>query len=169
MRLCAPVQSQKGVCDVECGSKFWRSAPAGPAGSRFLAEHAPACAMLRTVATVALAGALRRSLPAGCRAIIAPGTRVAQPLVRGFAAEPAEATQTEAEARMTATLRAALEAAAVEVHDVSGGCGASYSVMVESERFKGLTLIKQHRLVKEALRDEVPNLHALTVRTVVPQ
>ncbi|KAG8239276.1 hypothetical protein J437_LFUL019032 [Ladona fulva] len=40
-------------------------------------------------------------------------------------------------------------AISVEVVDISGGCGAMYEVVVASPDFKGLSIIKQHRLVNE--------------------
>lgn len=62
-------------------------------------------------------------------------------------------------------LKVQLNATSVEVKDTSGGCGAMYSVFVQSPLFEGLTKIKQHRMVHEALKKEIPNLHGLTVET----
>jgi stress-induced morphogen len=47
----------------------------------------------------------------------------------------------------------------------SGGCGAMYSMEVESPLFRGLTMVKQHRLVNEALKDEIGDMHGLTIKT----
>ncbi|KAE9983590.1 hypothetical protein EG328_009758 [Venturia inaequalis] len=44
-----------------------------------------------------------------------------------------------------------LQPTALEVQDVSGGCGSMYSVSITSERFKGLAVIKQHRFVPKLL------------------
>lgn len=45
----------------------------------------------------------------------------------------------------------------LKIKDVSGGCGSMFSIFIESEKFKGLTMIKQHRLVNEILKDEIKN------------
>lgn len=37
----------------------------------------------------------------------------------------------------------------LQVKDVSGGCGSMFAIIVESSKFKGLPMIKQHRLVNE--------------------
>jgi stress-induced morphogen len=34
----------------------------------------------------------------------------------------------------------------------AGGCGAQYAVFVESEKFRGLNLVQQQRLVNNALK-----------------
>lgn len=57
----------------------------------------------------------------------------------------------------------------LEVQDVSGGCGSMYAVEISSEKFKGLTLLKQHRLVKDALGDDVKQWHGFQLRTKVPE
>ncbi|KAK8394827.1 hypothetical protein O3P69_005952 [Scylla paramamosain] len=41
------------------------------------------------------------------------------------------------------------QATAVEVEDISGGCGAMYEVWVEAPDFKGLSRVKQHKLITE--------------------
>lgn len=53
----------------------------------------------------------------------------------------------------------------LEVRDVSGGCGSMFAILVESEKFKGVPMIKQHRLVNEALKDEISKWHGLQLRT----
>ncbi len=47
----------------------------------------------------------------------------------------------------------------------TGGCGSMYSVNVTSPLFNGLTLVKQHRLVTEALSSEIAEMHGLTIKT----
>lgn len=53
----------------------------------------------------------------------------------------------------------------LEVRDVSGGCGSMFAILVESEKFKGVPMIKQHRLVNEALKEEISKWHGLQLRT----
>ncbi len=47
--------------------------------------------------------------------------------------------------------------------------GGHYEVVIESERFRGKSLLEQHRMVNDALKDEFgPVIHALAIRTRVP-
>lgn len=53
----------------------------------------------------------------------------------------------------------------VDVVDISHGCGDMYRVFVASSDFKGKTLVQQHRLIQQALKEEVKNWHGLTIET----
>lgn len=64
---------------------------------------------------------------------------------------------------------AALPGAKVMVEDVSGGCGSSYNVHVESDVFAGMTRIKQHRLVSGPLKEDMKTIHALRIFTETPK
>ena len=55
--------------------------------------------------------------------------------------------------------------AVVQVEDTSGGCGSFYRVAVASAAFAGTTRIKQHRLVQDALKSEIAEMHGLTIET----
>ncbi len=44
-----------------------------------------------------------------------------------------------------------------------GGCGTFYAIEIESEVFKGLSVVKQHKLVSEALKQEIEGMHGLQV------
>ena len=44
-----------------------------------------------------------------------------------------------------------------------GGCGTFYNIIVASEQFKGLPLVKQQRLVNQTLKDEIKGIHGLQV------
>lgn len=57
------------------------------------------------------------------------------------------------------------QARTVTVTDISGGCGAMYKIVVESEDFRGMSVLAQHRAVKEALKEEIKDMHGLTVIT----
>lgn len=46
---------------------------------------------------------------------------------------------------------------------VTGGCGAFYAINIASESFKGLTTVKQHRLVNETLKEDIAGIHGLQV------
>lgn len=53
----------------------------------------------------------------------------------------------------------------LQVKDVSGGCGSMFAILVESEKFQGIPMIKQHRLVNEVLKDEIAKWHGIQLRT----
>ena len=44
-----------------------------------------------------------------------------------------------------------------------GGCGSFYAITIASEKLKGLPILKQHRRVKEVLKDDMAGLHGLQV------
>ena len=77
---------------------------------------------------------------------------------------PAPATTHHPQAK----LREIFETDTVSVEDNSGGCGSSYVVECTSVAFKGLSTLKQHRLVTNALKAEVSDMHAIRVFTQVP-
>uniref|UniRef100_A0A1B6LRB3 BolA-like protein 3 n=1 Tax=Graphocephala atropunctata TaxID=36148 RepID=A0A1B6LRB3_9HEMI len=56
----------------------------------------------------------------------------------------------------------------IEVRDVSGGCGAMFEISVITEEFRGLTIVKQHRLINEALKEEIKDMHGLRIHTALP-
>ncbi|EER07526.1 conserved hypothetical protein [Perkinsus marinus ATCC 50983] len=84
-------------------------------------------------------------------------------MIRRFFCSPA-ATNTY-EKSLESLLRASLGATSAKVQDVSGGCGSSYKVEVHSPKFIGLTRIKQHQMVNDALKDEIKKWHAITIIT----
>lgn len=98
--------------------------------------------------------------------------------VRPFsAAAPQESTApqlvkpadlTEGESQVWDILIRELEPTQLVVQDVSGGCGSMYAVDVSSERFRGLNMLKQQRMVNSALGDLVKEWHGVQIRTSVP-
>jgi len=63
---------------------------------------------------------------------------------------------------------AAFPAAQIEVADTTGG-GDHFAVLVVSDRFEGLPLLRRHRLVYDALGDLMrADIHALSLRTLTP-
>ncbi|KAF9362450.1 hypothetical protein BGX34_006155, partial [Mortierella sp. NVP85] len=55
-----------------------------------------------------------------------------------------------------------LNAQHVEVVDVSGGCGQSFDIKIVSSVFEGVSTLKRHRMVNNALKDEISCLHAFS-------
>ncbi|KAH0839617.1 bola-like protein, partial [Lanmaoa asiatica] len=49
------------------------------------------------------------------------------------------------------------------VQDVSGGCGSFFAIKIASDAFKGLSTVKQHKLVTEILKQEIQGIHGLQV------
>jgi len=43
-----------------------------------------------------------------------------------------------------------------------------YQVVVVADAFEGVPLVKQHRMVKDALKAEIADMHGLTVQTMTP-
>ncbi|KAF2803663.1 bola-like protein [Mytilinidion resinicola] len=62
-------------------------------------------------------------------------------------------------------IKAEFDPVNLEVQDISGGCGSMYALDIESARFKGLTVIKQHKLVNQVLADEIKSWHGVQLKT----
>jgi len=65
-------------------------------------------------------------------------------------------------------VEAALPGARVQVADTTGG-GDHFEVQVSADAFKGKGLVEQHQLVYGALASLMPRIHALSLRTQVPE
>ncbi|KAL7619672.1 hypothetical protein AAE478_010213 [Parahypoxylon ruwenzoriense] len=72
------------------------------------------------------------------------------------------------EASLKAALIQRLNATHVEVTDMSGGCGQSFTSLIVSPQFAGQTSLKRHRAVNAALRDEIAAIHAWSARCQTP-
>lgn len=77
--------------------------------------------------------------------------------------------------RIEQKLQRALQATRVEVQDDSaahaghGASGAHVDLVVESAAFVGKSRVARHRLVYEALKDEMQgDIHALAIRALAP-
>lgn len=114
----------------------------------------------------------RRALTSVYSIIRAPATELrstSRSFAASTAAEPqAPTTLDPAERQIFTKLKDALAPTQVEVKDISGGCGSMYRVDVESEKFRGLSVVKQHRLVNDVLKEEVKGWHGLTLKTRAP-
>jgi BolA protein len=61
------------------------------------------------------------------------------------------------------------DSAAHRGHAGAAGGGGHYSVLVVSQAFEGMGLVARHRLVYDALADEMKGpVHALALRTLAP-
>ncbi|KAF3991618.1 hypothetical protein FT663_01455 [Candidozyma haemuli var. vulneris] len=113
--------------------------------------------MLRFVPRLALRAPLRvssRQLPLASRA----GATWTRPF---STAEPMGSY----EQKIYDILKDHFDPSTLQVRDISGGCGSMFAITVESSKFKGITMIKQHRLVNEVLKDEIAQWHGLQLKT----
>jgi len=46
---------------------------------------------------------------------------------------------------------------------MEGGCGSFYAIEISSSAFKGLSTIKQHKLVNSCLKEDIKTIHGLQV------
>ncbi|KAJ2094637.1 hypothetical protein GGI09_005293, partial [Coemansia sp. S100] len=65
-------------------------------------------------------------------------------------------------------LRQELAPTKLAVTDSSGGCGSMYVVEIEAECFRGLTRVKQTKLVNALLKEELKEMHGMRVICTVP-
>ncbi|KAL3065479.1 hypothetical protein OYC64_015617 [Pagothenia borchgrevinki] len=91
-------------------------------------------------------------------------------VVSGHVQQRCVSTQTDGETRIVNILKEKFpSAASLKVVDISGGCGAMYEIHIESSEFKGKRTIQQHKLVNEALKEEIQGMHGLRIFTDVPK
>ncbi|CAD6184622.1 unnamed protein product [Caenorhabditis auriculariae] len=71
-----------------------------------------------------------------------------------------------AEKTMADQLRCRVEGCTeVVVEDVSNGCGSMFNVFVEATSFQGKTKVQQHKIVTGILREQIKDMHGLTITT----
>ncbi|KAI0107372.1 bola domain-containing protein [Hypoxylon sp. NC0597] len=73
------------------------------------------------------------------------------------------------EASLKAALTERLNAVHVEVTDMSGGCGQSFTSLVVSPQFAGQNSLKRHRAVNAALKNEIASIHAWSAKCQTPE
>ncbi|EME45263.1 hypothetical protein DOTSEDRAFT_127560 [Dothistroma septosporum NZE10] len=74
----------------------------------------------------------------------------------------------EAERKVFTIIQEGLQPTKLEVQDISGGCGSMYGIDIVSEKFVGLPVIKQHRLVNQVLGEEIKKWHGVQLKTKAP-
>ena len=111
----------------------------------------------------------RTQLARSPAALLARSRRVAWPQqlhlrppagLRRFASVPVDSAT-----KMLNILNAEFPGGTVEVEDTSGGCGSFFQVRVTSPAFTGKSMIKQHRMVQDALKAEIAEMHGLNIVT----
>lgn len=53
----------------------------------------------------------------------------------------------------------------LDVRDISGGCGSMFAISIVSEKFNGVPMVKQHRIVNDVLKEDIKNWHGVQLRT----
>merc|ERR1712062_227715 len=81
--------------------------------------------------------------------------------------DSADASPSQAEMTLINILKEKFPLATdITVVDISGGCGSMYEIYVESPEFKEMRLVKQHKMVNEALKGEIREMHGLRISTM---
>ncbi|KAI5993822.1 bola protein [Pisolithus orientalis] len=57
----------------------------------------------------------------------------------------------------------------LEIEDQSSGCGANYAIVLVSEDFEGKLSLAKHRMVNEALKEQISQMHAFSQKTFTPK
>ncbi|KAG6115348.1 hypothetical protein E4U13_002826 [Claviceps humidiphila] len=84
-------------------------------------------------------------------------------------ASPEQPSMSPAEESIAERLRKELQPTEVLVRDVSGGCGSMYAIEIASPAFKGLSMLKQQRMVNAALGDLMRGWHGVQLNTRVSE
>ena len=76
--------------------------------------------------------------------------------------------------RLTSSLQTSIEtklasafpnAAAIQVVDTSGGCGAGFEICVVDSQFEKMRKINSQRLVNKAIKEELAEIHSVRLTT----
>ena len=92
----------------------------------------------------------------------------AQPQLQSQAPLEPPADLDEKERAVFEQLVAGLQPAQLAVRDVSGGCGSMYAIEVASERFRGMGMLAQQKMVNKLLEKEIEGWHGVQLKTRVP-
>ncbi|GMK58982.1 hypothetical protein CspeluHIS016_0604240 [Cutaneotrichosporon spelunceum] len=87
-------------------------------------------------------------------------------LARAYASRAPRSDMGDGETAIYKMLDEAFPGTRLEVQDVSGGCGSFYAIMISSPAFKGLSMVKQHKLVNECLKETIKDIHGLQLKTI---
>ncbi|KAG6130345.1 hypothetical protein E4U12_004242 [Claviceps purpurea] len=82
-------------------------------------------------------------------------------------ASPEQPSMSPAEESIAERLRKELQPTELLVRDVSGGCGSMYAIDIASPAFKGLSMLKQQRMVNAALGELMRGWHGVQLNTRV--
>ncbi|KAJ2772269.1 hypothetical protein IWQ57_001836 [Coemansia nantahalensis] len=97
----------------------------------------------------------------------APRPQLAGGALRRFRSDAPPAA-TSGEEHIRNKLQQALRPTKLAVTDTSGGCGSMYVVEIEAECFRGLSRVKQTKMVNGLLKGEIAGMHGMRVLCSVP-
>ena len=69
------------------------------------------------------------------------------------------------ESQIRSKLETELEPTDLQIYDTSGGCGSFFGIEITSAHFNGKKTFQQHKLVNKILKDEIKDIHGLTLKT----
>lgn len=103
-----------------------------------------------------------------CRSMFA--RRVIQQIIGTNIRLASSSAQTDGEKKLIDILKNRFtKAKLINVKDTSSGCGASYEVVVVADEFTNMRTVNQHRLVSDALKKQLPNIHAIRIFTGIDE
>nr|ODN94386.1 hypothetical protein L204_04517 [Cryptococcus depauperatus CBS 7855] len=85
------------------------------------------------------------------------------------AAESAPEIQKQMEEKLRSNLKIEYLAGSAEFTDTSGNCGSAFAVTIVSPNFAKMLTLQRHKLVNQILKDEIPQLHAFSQKTLLPE
>ncbi|KAG9755985.1 hypothetical protein KCU73_g5149, partial [Aureobasidium melanogenum] len=138
------------------------------ASSRTLASAAPAARQLHHISSSTRTLLPRNTLSATFTTTPTRRFNSSDASVEAPSAVEAPDYLDEKELHIFQKLAAELSPTKLEVQDVSGGCGSMYALDIVSAKFKGMSVIKQHRLVNAVLKDEIKGWHGVQLKTKAP-
>lgn len=56
----------------------------------------------------------------------------------------------------------------INVDDISGGCGTSFSITLVSSVFEEKRILDRHRMIHAVLADDMQTIHALKLKCLTP-
>ncbi|CAO1440263.1 unnamed protein product [Diamesa tonsa] len=69
------------------------------------------------------------------------------------------------EQNLVAVLKKTFPEGVIKVQDVSGGCGAMFEIHIKAKDFLNLSMVKQHQMVNQALKQEIKEMHGVRIYT----
>ncbi|EFA84047.1 bolA family protein [Heterostelium album PN500] len=63
------------------------------------------------------------------------------------------------------TLKSGFPDSNIIVEDVSGGCGAKFSIVIGSDKFEGVSLLERHRMANDVIGELMKDIHAINFKT----
>lgn len=89
-------------------------------------------------------------------------------LRRGSYDAMSEASTSKAESLQAKLLGCDLQPEHVSVVDTSDGCGDKFEAIIVSAKFDGMALLERQRAVNAVLADDMPGIHAFSMKTWTP-